>query len=223
MLKATTLISRPIWVVALLMAGIFFTDVFIFHESNLAFFYLLAVIFGLFFRERNDVILIGLIATLLTVVAIFLKPPTDSPEQMLMARIASTVGIWTAAVLVIKILTLRQEENMQDEQFHALFRFATNGIIIANSRGEIVRMNPAAEKLFGYDNGELLGQLVEKLIPNKLHRMHERHRNDYRADPKPRAMGIGLDLYAVRKDNTEFPIEVSLSPFKTIEGEFVMA
>lgn len=223
MLRAHTLVSRPIWVVALLMAGIFFADLLLFDVSNLSFFYLLAVIFGLFFRERNDVILIGMIATALAIVAIFLKPPTDSPEQMMVARVASIIAIWTAAFLVLKILTLRQEENMQDEQFHALFRFATNGIIIANSRGEIVRMNPAAEKLFGYENGELLGQLVEKLIPNRLHRMHERHRNDFRADPKPRAMGIGLDLYAVRKDGTEFPIEVSLSPFKTNQGEFVMA
>ncbi len=223
MLRASTLVSRPFMVVALLMAVIFFADVFVFRESNLSFFYLIAVIIGLFFKERNDVILIGMISTALTIVAVFFQPATDSPEQMLFARFASTVAIWTAASLVIKILTLRMEENMQDEQFHALFRFATNGIIIANSRGEIVRMNPAAEKLFGYDDGELLGKLVERLIPQRLHRMHERHRNDYKSDPKPRAMGIGLDLYAVKKDGSEFPIEVSLSPFKTMQGEFVMA
>ncbi len=208
------------------MAGIFFLDAWVIKESNISFTYLLVIILGLFFKERNDVLLVGIVSTVLTIIAVIIryKSGNDAPlDQMLFARVVSVAGIWTGAFLVITILTLRQDEAVQDEQFHALFRFATSSILIVNNRGEIVRINPAAEKLFGYGLDELQGKKVETLIPRRLSRLHERHREDFRSNPQPRAMGIGLDLYAVRKDGLEFPVEVSLSPFRTAHGDFVMA
>lgn len=216
--------SMPlIW---LFMIGIFVLDAWVVDESNLSFSYLLVIILGLFFRERNDVILLGIIATVLTIVAVVVHYQTGSQaplDQMLFTRVLSITGIWTGASLVITILTLRKDEALQEEQFHALFRFATSGILVANTRGEIVQINPAAEKLFGYQAREILGKQVEILIPPRLTQLHERHRAYYRNNPHPRSMGTGLDLYAVRKDGTEFPVEVSLSPFQTEQGEFVMA
>lgn len=216
----------PVVLIWLFIAGIFITDGWIVDENNIAFTYLIVVILGLFFRERNDVILLGVITTVLTIIAAIVHhshghvAPLD---QLLFARIVSIAGIWTGVFLVITILTMRQEEELQDEQFHALFRFATSGIVVTNNRGHIVRLNPAAERLFGYSAPELIGKPVEVLIPRRLTRIHERHRNDFRANPHPRSMGIGLDLYAVRKDDTEFPVEVSLSPFRTKQGDFTMA
>jgi len=219
-------VTSPILLVGLFTAGIFSLDAWVVEESNLSFTYLLVIMLGLLFKERNDVVLLSVVATTLTVVAVIIRyiNGSEAPlDQMLFARTLSVAGIWTGAYLVITILTMKRDESAQEEQFHALFRFATNGILVADHSGELVRVNPAAERLFGYETGELIGMKVEALIPQRLSRIHERHRNDFRANPRPRSMGTGLDLYALRKDGSEFPVEVSLSPFRTIQGEFVMA
>jgi two-component system sensor kinase FixL len=107
--------------------------------------------------------------------------------------------------------------------FSALFEFATEGIIVTNDKGLIVLANPAAERLFQYKEGELLGLPVETLIPKRYQGKHSSHREHFNQSPHPRRMGIGLDLYGLKKSGEEFPVEVSLSPFHTEEGEFVIA
>lgn len=107
--------------------------------------------------------------------------------------------------------------------FQALFEYATEGIIVSNAKGEIVKVNPAAEKLFGYEPGELIGKTIETLVPQKFAHHHAEIREKYIEKPKPRAMGTGMDLYAKRKDNSEFLVEISLSSFDTEEGRFAIA
>lgn len=102
-----------------------------------------------------------------------------------------------------------------------LFLYATEGILVVDDKGEIIRMNPSAEKLFGYDKDEILGQKVEILIPQRYTENHTAQRGGY--NYKPRRMGGNLDLLAIKKDGVEFPVEISLSPFKTNEGNFVIA
>jgi PAS domain S-box-containing protein len=109
------------------------------------------------------------------------------------------------------------------EGFRALFEFATEGIIVADSNGEIKRINPSAEKLFGYEHGELIGKPVEILIPRKHAHKHVEQRTNYSKDPHPRSMGLGMNLFAKRKDDSEFPVEVSLSPLETKDGKLVIA
>ncbi len=105
----------------------------------------------------------------------------------------------------------------------ALFQYATEGILVANENGEITRANPSAEKLFGYEIGELQGKKIELLVPKRLTAKHEGHRNKYGVQPHPRSMGAGMDLFGLRKDGSEFPVEISLSPYSTIDGRFVIA
>jgi PAS domain S-box-containing protein len=102
-----------------------------------------------------------------------------------------------------------------------LFLYATEGILVVDDKGEIIRMNPSAEKLFGYDKDEILGKKVEILIPQRYTENHTAQRGGY--NHKPRRMGENLDLMAIKKDGVEFPVEISLSPFKTNEGNFVIA
>ena len=105
----------------------------------------------------------------------------------------------------------------------ALFEFATEGILVANSLGEIIKTNPATERMFGYVKGELIGKKVEVLVPNKYAHKHIGDRNKYDENPHPRSMGSGMNLFGKRKDNTEFPVEISLSPFTATDGKFVIA
>lgn len=103
----------------------------------------------------------------------------------------------------------------------ALFLYATEGILITNDKGEIIRINPSAEKLFGYEKDELLKKKVEVLIPKRFSK-HTDHREKYKVNPHPRSMGVGMELYGAKKDRSEFPVEISLSPYETPEGKFVV-
>ncbi|HEY4798207.1 MAG TPA: PAS domain-containing sensor histidine kinase [Bacteroidia bacterium] len=109
------------------------------------------------------------------------------------------------------------------EGFEALFIHSTQGILVADAAGCIVKANPACERMFGYAAGKLLGQKVEVLIPKRSEKKHQQVRTDYNHNPHARFMGIGMDLHGCRKDATEFPVEVSLSPLTTNEGSFVIA
>lgn len=109
------------------------------------------------------------------------------------------------------------------EMLDALFKHATEGIIVSNNEAKIVMINPIAESLFGYQKDELIGSTIEALIPKKYSHSHIKNRNQYIGNPHPRSMGIGVDLFAMKKDGTEFPVEISLSNFSTSKGKFVMS
>lgn len=110
-----------------------------------------------------------------------------------------------------------------DEIGNLLFKSAAEGLVLTNTKGIIRLVNPRMEELFGYDEGELLGQTVEMLIPEDLRTRHVNHRHNYNEAPTQRAMGIGLDLVARRKDGSNFPIEISLNHFEHKGQMMVMA
>ena len=109
------------------------------------------------------------------------------------------------------------------EGIDALFLFASEGIIVANEIGEITRVNPSAERLFGYQKEELLGKKIEILMPKRVTHKHVDLREKYNHAPDPRTMGAGRELYALKKDGSEFPIEISLSPYSNSFGKYVIA
>lgn len=109
---------------------------------------------------------------------------------------------------------LRSNNNPKMESLKALFDHSTEGIIISNDKGIIINANPSSEKLFGYERGELIGVKIENLIPPRFAKNHEGHRKSYNDNPHPRSMGKNLTLYALRKNGTEFPVEISLSHYK---------
>ena len=117
-----------------------------------------------------------------------------------------------------------QYNKIENERFEALFQFASMGILVANSSGEIVLANDFLITLFGYDNAdELVGNKIEKLIPQRYHSGHVHQRDHYMQEPKRRPMGRGIDLFASRKDGSEFPVEISLSNYSTDEGNYAIA
>jgi PAS domain S-box-containing protein len=125
---------------------------------------------------------------------------------------------FATAIMVIKNLQHGQEE------FEALFQHATMGILVVNSKAEILLANNFLLLQFGYDNpGELTGKKIETLIPSRYQNKHVNQRDQYIMAPQPRPMGLGKDLFAVKKDGTEFPVEISLSNYTTQEGSFTIA
>jgi PAS domain S-box-containing protein len=109
------------------------------------------------------------------------------------------------------------------ESLNALFEFATEGIIISNTVGKIVKANPSAERLFAYQKSELLGMVIEDLVPRKYGQKHVKYREQYNANPHARSMGQNMDLYACRKDGSEFPVEISLSYYRQEDETFIIA
>lgn len=119
--------------------------------------------------------------------------------------------------------TLEENNSTTMESLKALFEYATEGIIIADKSGAIIRANPSAEKLFGYQKDELINQKIEILVPTRYAHSHEKHREGYNHNPKPRSMGKGLDLCGKRKNGQEFPIEISLSHYKSNNELYIIA
>jgi PAS domain S-box-containing protein len=105
-----------------------------------------------------------------------------------------------------------------EARLRALIEAAPDPIAAVNQNGQIVIVNTAAEKLFGYAREELLGQRVEILLPERVRAAHVAHRTGYLSNPHVRPMGAGLDLRGLRKDGGEVPVEISLSPLATEEG-----
>lgn len=109
------------------------------------------------------------------------------------------------------------------EGIEALFLYATEGILVVNDKGEIIRANPSIERLFGYEKNELLGKRIEVLVPKRLTDKHINHREKYSGNPHARAMGVDMELCGLKKDGTEIPVEISLSPYTNSDGKFVIA
>lgn len=116
-------------------------------------------------------------------------------------------------------VTLKQSEKL----FGAFFELAPDSVVVANEAGQIVMINTQTEKLFGYNREELLGKQVEALIPERFIANHRTHRAGFSHNPRVRPMGAAMELYGRRKDGTEFPVEISLSPIGTEEGAFTIA
>jgi PAS domain S-box-containing protein len=115
------------------------------------------------------------------------------------------------------------ERRRIEERFRQVVEFAPNAMVVTNPSGQIEMVNAEAQRVFGYTRAELLGQKVEILVPERFRPAHPELRAGFLANPQSRPMGAGRDLYALKKDGSEFPVEIGLNPIETDEGPMVLA
>jgi PAS domain S-box-containing protein len=138
---------------------------------------------------------------------------SEFPAEISLSSIETDKGrLATAAIRDVS------ERRAVEKKFEQFLEFAPDAILGVAPGGEIELVNQQAEKLFGYDREELIGELVEVLVPERFRDVHPGHRNHYFVEPRTRSMGAGVELFAQRKDGTEFPAEISLSRIETEEG-----
>lgn len=128
-----------------------------------------------------------------------------------------------AADLVLASVVDLTEHRRADEQFRLAIEAAPNGMLLVDEAGRIVLVNAQIEGIFGYTREELVGRSVDELVPPRLRHGHEGKRGSYFADPRARPLGAGRDLYGLRKDQSEVPVEIALSPLQTAGGLKVLA
>jgi PAS domain S-box-containing protein len=115
------------------------------------------------------------------------------------------------------------EHKRAEERFRLTVESAPNSIVMVDENGRIALVNLQTEKLFGYTRAELIGQSVEILVPERYRAVHPQHRSSFMRDPRARPMGKGRDLFGLRKDGSEFPVEIGLNPVETEQGIAILA
>jgi PAS domain S-box-containing protein len=144
------------------------------------------------------------------------KDGSEVPVDIMLSPLQTQEG--SLALAVVRDIT---ERKRAEEKFRSLLESAPDAMVIVDARGAIMLVNSQTEHMFGYPRQEPLGRPVEILIPARFHEQHPHHREGYAAHSRVRPMGVGLELFGLRKDGTEFPVEISLGPLQTEEGMLV--
>ncbi len=146
------------------------------------------------------------------------KDGSEFPVEISLAPLETDDGILISAA-VRDVTNKRREERL----FRGLLEAAPDAMVIVDQGGRIVLVNAQVENRFGYERAELIGESVEILVPERFAGMHVAFRSGYVAGPRTRPMGLAGDLFARRKDGSEFPVEISLAPLETEDGLLVSA
>ena len=147
------------------------------------------------------------------------KDGSDVPVFLTVSPIRNSAG---DIIAVSKIAHDISERRRAEGRFRQVIEGAPNGMVMIDQAGKITLVNAQVESLFGYGRDELLGQTIELLVPKRFHSHHSTYRAEFMKSPSARPMGVGRDLHGVRKDGSEFPVEIGLNPIETEQGVMVL-
>jgi PAS domain S-box-containing protein len=186
---------------------------------------LLIVIFlSVFVQTRSSTVIAGLVSSLVIIgFLIWNAWQTSLLTQTWTSSLFILALVIFSTLIVLYIKSLIRKMQFDKSHMTSLFENATEGIIVTNSKAQIVLVNPAACRMFHYEPDELLGKLIEVLLPRKNRAGHVKLREGFYADPHNRVMGSGRDLFGERKGGENFPVEVSLSSYKQNNDQYVIA
>jgi PAS domain S-box-containing protein len=153
------------------------------------------------------------------------KDGSEFPVEIGLNPIETDEGAMVLAAVLDITERKRKEDELRrsEKRFRSAVESAPSAMLMVGPEGRIEMANLLAEQLFGYSREELMGQKVEMLIPERFRTQHPGLRAAFFSDPQSRAMGAGRDLYALRRDGAEFPVEIGLNPIETEEGVKVLA
>jgi PAS domain S-box-containing protein len=153
------------------------------------------------------------------------KDGTEIPVDTMLSPLETAEGHLVLVVVrdISQKKLAEQALRRSEQQFRSLFEFSPDAIVVTSHEGKIAEVNTQVEKFFGYSRSELLGQPIEILIPERFRATHPKHRADYAAHSRVRSMGAGLELYGLRKDGREFPVDIMLGPAESPEGQVVLS
>ena len=146
------------------------------------------------------------------------KDGTEIPVEIGLSPIETPDGLFTLA----SIIDITERKRAQ-ERFQLVVEAAPNAMVMIDDRRRICLVNRRAEELFGHGRLEIIGQVIETLVPKRYRAVHPGHVHGFSARPEARPMGAGRELYGLRKDGSEVPIEIGLNPLETSDGRFVLA
>jgi len=185
--------------------------------------FIVAIFLSAFIEIKYATVVLSAASFLATSIIAATKAGSFSYTQYISINLLQAGIIIFSAGLVVYVKRLMHHMQFDKKHMTSLFENATEGIILTGGKGEIVLVNPAAERLFGYTKDELKGQLIEMLIPDRFQGGHHNLRGGFYQDPGDRQMGVGRDLYAKKRDGSEFPVEISISFYKENTTPYVIA
>lgn len=192
-------------------------------EFHFEFVYSLIVLFTIWTPGNRITFDASVMMTGLIILGYFLKTPVHTNSSDIAISILPILFIWAFTFAILKYKESQEKLLKSTQHLNAMFKHATEGILISDEKGEIVMANPRANSQFGYQEEGLAGMLIERLIPERFVPNHSSYRKEYYRELHNRPMGKGLSLYARKKDGSEFPVEISLSSFLIKDKLFVIS
>ena len=184
---------------------------------------LLSIFLTVYISGNISTVIASILSIIVIVLSVINHTQDISSAPGITQQLLRVLLIAFTTLIVFHLKTLYLSIHSDKTHMTSLFENATEGIILTDSKGKILLVNPPVEKMFGYPAGELVGQLIEILLPSPYRHGHVKLRENFLKDPHNRIMGSGRDLYATKKTGENFPVEVSLSHYKRNNESFVIA
>lgn len=187
-------------------------------------FIIILVSLNAYFKHIQHLVIYGIVTIVLVLFAFYLKNGIGSPKFAFFFSSTLTINIFLCTIYSLRIKTQKDLRDFSldliesEEKFRQLMESAPDAMVIIDEKGKIVKVNKRTEELFAYTEVELLNEEVEKLLPDRFKSKDLKKKEGYFKNPRLREMGAGIELYGLRKDHSEFPIEVALSPIRQKNG-----